>query len=779
MSDKKDANCSADTDTDEEIPLAKLRHFEGIDDIPLSELRSRKFLSTPKSDTTNNDTNHSLVEDFIYDSDADPEFQLGKCEVEGCAEDVWSACETCSILVCFDHCNEDVEFCSEHGQILSKRLQERNYQVEVPESNHDKEQEQGNSILDNDNTEGHDTFDTTEHGLILSNQPQDRNSQEEVPEEKESRPGNELEQRNTPGNENTEGHDTFNTTGKRKRATPSERRKKQKQMKTEKERKKYKVREGCGSTCRRVTKCNEKITEEDQRSINAHYLSLDYGGRKEFVYQSITKEECKRRTTQSKKKNWSYQYTLKTHTGMRTQVCRSFFLGTLGMHPKNDWTVTHLLRNSPVTSQSHDQHFADGRGGKKVRKYDHEEVIAHIEKYNPTISHYRSAHAPYRRYLPIEVTVRAMHEEFKKEKQSEMSYDTFNQIFKSMNISMATLGHEECEICETHELHMKICTCETTCEISQAYRSHKDKYTKARIEYQKDSHSQHGRDEIFLSADLQKVIMLPQMECFKEAIFTRRLTVFNETFAELGSGKRDYAVLWHEAISGRQDEDLASTFHEYLLKMRDMERVVIWLDNCGAQNKNWSLYTMLAYLVNSETVQMKNIELKYLEKGHTFMAADAKHKQIQQQMRGKGKVYDFEDFQACVSKARCEVIAMPFSSFREWKSGMSPYALKKLQNRPYLEKMVHVKFIRGSDEIYFRNSFDDEFDHVKFLKASFELKCDLPRTCERGIPAKKKEDIIKKLIPLMPKNRHQFWESLPVNDKVKDLSVEQERRTSL
>lgn len=273
-----------------------------------------------------------MVEDFIHDSYADSEFQLGKCEVKGCAEDVSAACETCSILVCFDHCNEDVEFCREHGQILSKRLQERNCQVEVPESSQDKEQEQGKSILDNDNTEGHDTFNTTEHSLVLSKQPQDRNSQEEVPEEKESRPGKEQEQRNTPGNEDREGHDTYNTTGKRKKATPSECRKKQKKMKTEKERKKYKVREGCGSTCRRVTKCNEKISEEDQTSINAHYLSLDYGGRKEFVYQSTTivskynqrRVQTEDNTVEEKELVISI-YTLKTHTGMRTQNVEVFF----------------------------------------------------------------------------------------------------------------------------------------------------------------------------------------------------------------------------------------------------------------------------------------------------------------------------------------------------------------------------------------------------------------------------------------------------------------------
>ena len=113
----------------------------------------------------------------------------------------------------------------------------------------------------------------------------------------------------------------------------------------------------------------------------------------------------------------------------------------------------------------------------------------------------------------------------------------------------------------------------TLCGISK-YDLHRNKYKKARMLYTKDSKSKHSDDEIFTSADLQKVIMLLQMKCFKEGIFMRRLTVFNERFAELGSEKRDFAALWHQVISGRQDEDLASTLHSYMLKMRDINRVV-------------------------------------------------------------------------------------------------------------------------------------------------------------------------------------------------------------
>ena len=88
------------------------------------------------------------------------------------------------------------------------------------------------------------------------------------------------------------------------------------------------------------------------------------------------------------------------------------------------------------------------------------------------------------------------------------------------------------------------------------------------------------------------------MEQFKEAIFTRRLNVFNETFAGLGSRKK-YATIWHEATAGRNDEDIASTYYSFIKANRDAETITIWADNCTAQNRNWTLYTIVVKVLAS------------------------------------------------------------------------------------------------------------------------------------------------------------------------------------
>ena len=66
---------------------------------------------------------------------------------------------------------------------------------------------------------------------------------------------------------------------------------------------------------------------------------------------------------------------------------------------------------------------------------------------------------------------------------------------------------------------------------------HKDKYTKARIEYNKPVNG----DTVCFTADMQKLVVLPKLTI---KVFTSRLVTFNETFAVKSSGYQDYCVLW-------------------------------------------------------------------------------------------------------------------------------------------------------------------------------------------------------------------------------------------
>lgn len=144
--------------------------------------------------------------------------------------------------------------------------------------------------------------------------------------------------------------------------------------------------------------------------------------------------------------------------------------------------------------------------------------------------------------------------------------------------------------------------------------------------------------------------MLPRCDMYKEIIFVPRIIAFHQSFAPLGKNRQNgpVACIWHEGVTGRRKEDIISTFHSFLLEMRGCKNLTISLDNCSDQNKNWALFSFFVYIVNCECVQLQQLEIKYFEPGHTFMFADSFHHAVEQQLKKKGKVCDFQNFQDSV-----------------------------------------------------------------------------------------------------------------------------------
>ena len=70
----------------------------------------------------------------------------------------------------------------------------------------------------------------------------------------------------------------------------------------------------------------------------------------------------------------------------------------------------------------------------------------------------------------------------------------------------------------------------------------------------------------YLSVDLQKVKMLPEIAGVKSAVFTGRIACYNETFSPLGknTGSDSIAIFWHQGIQDRNDEDITSPYLKLL-----------------------------------------------------------------------------------------------------------------------------------------------------------------------------------------------------------------------
>ena len=312
------------------------------------------------------------------------------------------------------------------------------------------------------------------------------------------------------------------------------------------------------------------------------------------------------------------------------------------------------------------------------------------------------------------------------------------------------------------------------CEMCCKYKVHKEKTGLARACYKADaaiSENKTLNDTHFASLDLQKVRMLPEIGGVKSAVFTQRICAYNESFSPLGkkTGK-SVAILWHQGVAGRNDEDIASCFDRYLTHSidRDVKHVVLWMDNCGPQNKNWTLFPAMVAIVNDPANHVESITFKYFEPGHTFMSADSFHHLVEKEATAKKNLYDFEDFVQCARNAGTCVL-MGDNDFRQWQNELSD-SLASKTSRPLLDNVVVSFFQKGSTDMFFKSAHSDaEFRSTDFLKKKFKVqvengKVSPPVTKYNGVNAERKKSIIANLLSLMPENRKAFWLNMKANE---------------
>ena len=389
---------------------------------------------------------------------------------------------------------------------------------------------------------------------------------------------------------------------------------------------------------------------------------------------------------------------------------------------------------------------------------------------------------------------------------SPFSYVKYTRQIRELNISFAKLGSEECEICDEHMVHLKrnvknndisneseeanrrskkidmMTTCNGECEKCSLWKDHYKKYCETRSAYKNDKYLVGiESDTLFQSADMQKIILLPRLPEYKVCIFTKRLVVINQSFAPLNKEevgkKKSLAVIWHEEIKGRNDEDVTSAFLKCMnfVDFRDYENFVLWFDNCAGRNKNWTLYTALTNYVNLNDAP-KSITLKYFAVGHTFMSADSFHHRIESEMKKMKDVCDWSDFKKCVQNAG-QYVEMEIEDFKNHESGLTQSKASK-ETRPLLDTISVVRFEKGSFDLSFKTSHSDsEFKKSIFLQKKiitrmtrneYKVESFLLR---RGIKKKKKEDIVKKLDPLMKPSRLRFFEDLVSEEDIPDMMV--------
>ena len=171
------------------------------------------------------------------------------------------------------------------------------------------------------------------------------------------------------------------------------------------------------------------------------------------------------------------------------------------------------------------------------------------------------------RDLEPQIDITNIHNKFNKDDpNSTWSYKLFRQAFYGIHISFACLG-------KTSAPHA----------ISWVEQKKKEYEQEARRRsFEKDA------TRLVYTADLQSVSMLPHMEMFREAAFTRILVALNHLYAPL---QQRLCM----QTSGIWPQEMATPMIVFLTHdaLRQADRIAVWLDNCSYQNKNYLLFQVV------------------------------------------------------------------------------------------------------------------------------------------------------------------------------------------
>ncbi|XP_033629274.1 uncharacterized protein LOC117305910 isoform X2 [Asterias rubens] len=540
--------------------------------------------------------------------------------------------------------------------------------------------------------------------------------------------------------------------------------------------------------CQCSKKCPELIPEIQRQAIWNNFWDLQYNRQRDWLVQNV--DRIQKRSVTNTAKHSRRSNTLVWRLGANV-VCKTFFLHTLGY--RSDKLVLTALNNIRNDGDVIVGTTGDKRGHhepkNKLSQEYHDKVVTHINSYRPQVSHYKRQHAPNRRYLPSELSITLMYNHFKDsltEGEVVCSYTYYFGVFQSMNISFAQPENDLCKKCMEHnhthsELEHSCTTCD--CAACSGFQKHKNDAEQARQALHLDTKKMEEHNKVIVATvDMQKAITIPKVPT-KDHFFSRKLVVFNETFACPGKDGQATCVLWHEAEAGRKAFNVCSSYVAFIKQNRDKEEIILYADNCSSQNKNWTLLSAMPRIVNDPSVGAQSITIKYFEPGHTFMAADAVHGNIATKMNRQTAIYDFTDIVDIINNSRknmkCALID---------HSSMYLFENRAKKVNLVLKDLKVIQFRRGSLSMHIKESHEENcvFKEIKLLKKAEvrEIENKLSRNenpltsvprmeAPRGVALSKKEEILK-LTTTMPIYKKEFFENMVVTEEAVDLETSRE-----
>ena len=700
-----------------------------IKDLSYTKCKDSDVYHDSDQDSEISETAAESDEEF-YDSDKDPAFAQS-CEVRKCKKEVWAACHKCLILVCWEHFNEEVNSCKDHGLFKKAKNTKMPYdlvsEVTPKKANKTKKSEpEGSGVKKTKLTELPAENVVGDASLTKTIIPEELIS-EETPKISKTKTFSEecVEEVVFEGTTSPKLPEEYFVEGAAKETPHNITRKEPKHYKNSKKKrdkgeaywspydKKLKaprtLKQRCN--CKSNLNCKDVPDEVREKLFKDYWAIGSLQTQREFIFRHVETSEIGRKTTEGvSRRKLSKKYFLHISKDKKVRVCQTMFLNTLGISEKTARTAIEKMQESGVLA-------SDNRGGRtetaKIKDAEKKEaMLKHIKRFPQVESHYCRSNTK-RLYVSEDLSFKKMYKMFKTEWDKEYKpppYESYLDLCKEENISIHHPKKDQCSLCNSYrkgdDAEKENLKEQFDCHILE-----KNKVRQLKENCKKESII----DQSILSAvfDLQQVIYLP-ISKDSQIFYKRRLANYNFTVYNIATKECDCFV-WNEGQGKRGSSEMSTGVAEVLKFYDDkgVKKAYLFADGCGGQNKNSIFPAMMLHIV-LHSKNLKQVSLRYFVTSHGQSEGDSVHSAVTHAIKNSGDVFQTVQLETIIQSARSNhpyrVHLLDYDKFLDYKT-MSR-ELRILQSRTekvdwgdIMEVMVTAE---NPDRIFFKTCHSKE-----------------------------------------------------------------------
>lgn len=389
-------------------------------------------------------------------------------------------------------------------------------------------------------------------------------------------------------------------------------------------------------------KCSANIDVNRQLEIfSSYYKFSTWMSKTIFIRGCVSREKVNatmynlQTVNPLKNRHFVYNYKLKDSAGIQHTVCRDFFNNCLQI---NNGRVVRALESALENPSAIDRR---GRGPPKHKtKADDKQFLKKNFETFPTYESHYARKRTAKRYLAPNLNIMKLYREYNLKCEFQhrkiLSEYLFRETFnKEFNIGIKQPKTDVCSECVKYKVKLaeQHITYNEKCILEAEKLTHLKTVENKFLEFRNDI-DEAKRNKAFkvYTMDLQKTLETPSLNVsvayYKRSLWTYNFCMYDE------AQRKAFMYVWHEGVASRGADEISSCVKKRIdIDIAEgVEKVTIYSDSCGGQNKNIKLTLMLKKIL-CEHENLNEISQKFFVPGHSKNNCDRSFALVERQRK--------------------------------------------------------------------------------------------------------------------------------------------------